>query len=543
MKIKNRLKKFASKVLSSKHQKSKSLDAERYLDAERLITENLNLNLDQRTIGIFGGLVEKNSRKQSYEQITIKDLMEENLDDLLPKIIKSDPSIDQAVDFFTTLTTQNGRVTAETDNAERAIKEINEMLEERNNPLELCIAHCASSLIMRGDICAETEFNNRAEPLNFWINDPSWVEWRLVVDEENNTTKWGMGTYQKGMWEEVISPNVFYLSGNPLIGERSSRSPIQTALFPAISQTSMIKSLQSIIDVHAWAQTLFSVKKLEMLRLEAEDADIGDVNENIITAMKLISEKLSKKRPDQIMGVTDDIEPVKLPGSGESYAFTKEIGDLYDKRVSTGAKTPSTVGGQQQRADYSTRQQNLFYSVYLQSGQERVRKTIEWGYRRFLRSRGITDDPIYESKSVNVEARMIEAQAFQEIMEGINLAVQAGMPLPVAIEFFEEESGQTFSATLKNRIEQEYVPPQQTTQTNTPAQNQESQEARRKRSDRRRGIGININNSNNSGDNEDDEMGEGETYQDNQFVISAGATYLKKKILNQAKKDLDNATR
>lgn len=499
------------------------------IDARRQIFELTQM--PDLTVGIFGGLTENKEGKTSYEQITIQDLMDTDLKDLIPKIVKSDPSIDQAVDFFTTLTTQQSRVTAETDVAERAIEEINELLQERNNSLELCVAHCASSLIVRGDICAETEFTDNAEPLNFWIHDPELVEWRTIADPQNNTNKWGMGTYRGSGWEEIISPNVYYLSGNPLIGERSSRSPIQTALFPAISQTSMIKSLQSIIDIHAWAQTLFQVKKLEMLKLNADGADVGDIDNQIEAGMTLINEVLSKKRPDQIMGMTDDIQPMHLPGSGESYAFTKEIGDLYDKRVSTGAKTPSTVGGQQQRADYSTRQQGLFYSVYLQSGQERTAKAIEWGYKRFLRSRGITDNPIFESKSVNVEARMIEAQAFQEIMEGIYLAVQSGMPLPVAIDFFEEESGQTFSATLKQRIENEYIPPDQSQQTSQGTQ--QTQQARLARRQRRQQIYV--------GQNKADKAAKQATEQDENFIINAGSVYLKERILQRTKKELDNA--
>ena len=120
------------------------------------------------------------------------------------------------------------------------------------------------------------------------------------------------------------------------------------------------------------------------------------------------------------------------------------------------------MGGATERADYSTRQNGLFYSAYMQTSQEHIKAAIEWAFKRFFRSIGITDDPIYTSKSVNVDARMVEAKAFQEIMTGIKSAVESGMPLPLAIEFFEEEAGQTFSADLKAKIEEQYVPPTQT---------------------------------------------------------------------------------
>ena len=450
MKLRNRLK-IASDIIRGKT-----------IDSERIITERIDLN--NGSIGIFGGLTEEGDNDGVFETVTVKELEDTNLHTLLPKIIKSDPAIDQIVSFFTTLVPQNHSVTAETSRGENAIQEILQMLEEKKNPLSLVVSHCASSLIMRGDICIETEFNESNKPENIWVPDPRWVEWRLISEKGNQ--RWALGNYNSNssgrgsssIWKEIVSPNVHYISGEPLIGERSSRSPLQTALFPALSQSAMIRTLQSILDVHAWAQTVFVVKKLELIKLESEGADIEDVNAQIKEAMALIK-KLGKKRPDQVMGVTDDIEPMEMGGSGDKYLFTKDIGQLYDKRVAMGSKVPATIGGPAERSDYSTKEQGLFYSAYLQSSQERIRDAVEWAIKRFLRSMGVADDPIYTSKSINVQARMIESEAFLAVMTGIKAAVDAGMPLPLAIDIFEEEAGQKFSAKLKARIEKEYVKP------------------------------------------------------------------------------------
>ena len=423
-------------------------------DSQRIVTESINVNTG--AIGIFGGLQETTEGKDFFEQVSIKDLESEPLHTLLHKVIKSDPAIDQIASFFTTLTTQQHKVTSESSRGDRAIQEILDMLEAKKNPLSLAVSHCASSLIVRGDICIETEFNESNRPENLWVPDPRWVDWRLV--SESGTQRWGLWTYGTGKWEEITSPNVHYIAGEPLIGERSSRSPLQTSLFPAISESSMINTLQSILDIHAWAQTVFSVKKLEMIKLENDGAHIEDINAQVLEAMELIK-ALGKKRPDQVMGVTDDIEPMHLPGGGEEYTFTKTIGELYDKRIAMGSKTPTTVGGPSERADYSTKENGLFYSAYLLGAQENIKDAIEWAFRRFFRSMGVSADPIYTSKSTNVQARMIEADAFAATMKGIAEAVKSGMPLPLAIEFFEEESGRTFSADLKARIEKEVMAP------------------------------------------------------------------------------------
>ena len=464
-------------------------------DSNRIVTNAIDIN--HSSIGIFGGLGIDKGQENTFQDVSIKDLENEPLETLLPKIIKSDPAIDQVTNFFTTLVTQKHNITAESSRGERALTEILQMLEMKKNPLSLTVSHCASSLIMRGDICIETEFNENNKPENLWVPDPKWVEWRLISDR--NGTRWALGQYKKLNWEEITSPNVYYLSGDPLIGERSSRSPLQTALFPAIAQSSMIKSLQSIIDVHAWAQTVFVVKKLEMIKLEAEGANIEDINAQVLEAMQLITNKLGKKKHDEIMGVTDDIEPLQIPGGGKELTFTKEIGQLYDKRVASGSKTPTTVGGPSERADYSTKEQGLFYSAYLQSSQDNIKEVIEWSFTRFFRSMGITDDPIYTSKSINVQARMIEAQAFQEVMNGVEAAVKAGMPLPLALDFFEEESGQTFSADLKAKIEKSLS------------------------------VSENVN------DDDDDDNDDDDEAQDNNYLASAIVSFLKKNKKNKLK--------
>ena len=289
------------------------------VDSERIVPEVFDIN--PNTVGIFGGLGIDDQDQERLEQVSIKDLEEMSLERLLPKIIRSDPAIDQVYSFFTTLVKQDHKITAESSRGERAIEEITMMLEEKKNPLSLAVSHCASSLIMRGDICVETEFNEMNRPENLWVPDPKWVEWRLI--RQQGSERWALGNYRGGSWKEIETPNVWYRSGDPLVGDRSSRAPLQTSLFPAVSQTAMIRSLQSVIDVHAWAQTVFVVKKLELMKLENEGADIDDVNAQINEAMGLISSKLAKKKQDQVMGVTDDIEVMQLGGGGDNYNIHK----------------------------------------------------------------------------------------------------------------------------------------------------------------------------------------------------------------------------
>ena len=399
-------------------------------------------------VGIFG-LIGEDRGKEVYKQVSLKDLQNEDLRTLIPKVVKSDPAIDQVTAFFQTLTTKNHKVTAETDAGQRLVDGLLEMLRLQKNPLSLAVNHCASSLILWGDICIETEFDENRNPKNLWVIEPHKVEWRLLP--ENNSTRWAMGTYRDGNWVEIDSPNVEYIAGAPMVGERSSRSPIQAGLFPALSQSAMLANLESIIAVQAWSQTIYSIQKLEMLKLQAEGAEIDDINAEIKSAKEQLS-KLKDKMPSQILALTDDIKAIGLQGGGVDMLWTKEMGTYQDKRVSQGTKTPTTVGGPQERADYSTKQQGLFYSALLENGQENIQYAIEWAFTRFLRAMGSSDTVHLTSKSSDVVSRQIEAETFLDMMLAVKAAVDAGMTLPTAIQAYEEESGQTFSDELKNRI-------------------------------------------------------------------------------------------
>ena len=57
---------------------------------------------------------------------------------------------------------------------------------------------------------------------------------------------------------------------------------------------------------------------------------------------------------------------------------------------------------------------------------------------------------------MNALERMEEAKAFESVMQGVERAVNAGIPLPTAIKMYEAESGMTFPADVVDEITMEW---------------------------------------------------------------------------------------
>ena len=194
--------------------------------------------------------------------------------------------------------------------------------------------------------------------------------------------------------------------------------------------------------------------------LEAKERGFTDsqIEEMIADSIQDMS-KWSNLQPEDIPTSTDMISWNKEEGAtvhGNSFAFADTADRMYDRKGIRGTKLPAFVAGSNEFvAESSANTQAKFYSVQLGNGQENLKRVIEWVFRGFLRSMGIRDDPIFSTKRVNAVERLEEARAFEAIMTGIKVAIDAGLSLPLAIELYEEETGSTFSGKVKQMISEE----------------------------------------------------------------------------------------
>lgn len=404
-----------------------------------------------RFMRIWGGIKTENLGRQVFEKVSPKEIDGLPIPEAIVKLVKSDPTMDLAVSVFSTLTSQDHHMSAESDRAQREIDSILQMLEEKKNPFSLFVSHMATSIVIRGNVLVESIFLE-GEVDNLYALDPLWVEWREVTEE--GSARWAMGQYREGDWKEIESPNWYWESIGAIVGERTGRSPLQTAIPSIIDNSSMRNSLHSILDRMAFTKRMIKIKALEMARLAADDSEFNEEDINTLTdeAEKFIEEWKTLGVND-IPYFSDIMEWETDPGAGSGLDFTDKIDRMDDRKSLRGTKTPPSIAGSNEfTAESSAKNQTMFYSALLSGGQEAMKRSAEFCFRRFLRSRGIIDDPIFTSKSVDVVARVEEAKAFNEIMKGIRVATSSGINVEHAIELYEESSGNKFTPTIKEKI-------------------------------------------------------------------------------------------
>ena len=422
----------------------------------RLTTEGV-YSPREKLIRILGGLKTDISGKQKLESVSEDDLMDLPIEDLVLKMVKSDPLIDLTVDLFCTLVSLEHQLTSESSRGERALSEILGMLETKKIPLSLLVSHICASMILRGNVCVERVFDDKGRPSSVFSLDPRWFKWELKDKGPPDGQMWylGQNTGAKNAWEELDSPNILWLSINPLVGERTGRSPLATAFPSLIGDSQLLDSMTKVIKTQAFVRRYIQFKVLE-----AKEAGYSDTQ--IAQMVKEAEADMSAWRnlnPQDIPTSTDMISWNQEPGAqaGTGFDFTNTADRIYDRKSIRGAKLPVFVAGSNEFvAESSANTQAKFYSVQLGGGQENLKFTVEWVFRGFFRSMGVRSDPIFTTKRVNVVERLEEARAFEAMVKGLQVAVETGMSLPTALKLYESETGMTLSAEIVQRVTEEF---------------------------------------------------------------------------------------
>ena len=424
----------------------------------RITTQGVMSRRD-RFLRIFGGLkTESGATNTKFEQVTEEDLQNLPIVDLVVKLVKSDTLLDMTVDLYCTLVSLEHTLTSEQDRTQRGIDEINQMLTDKKIPLPLLVSHIVSSMILRGNVCVERVFDEKGRPSSVFAIDTRWFEWRLH-DTPIDGQMWFLGQFtgEQNTWERLAeTPHVMWLSVNPLVGERTGRSPLASAFDPLIKDTRMLDDLSEVISTQAFIRRYIQFKVIEMKNAGYSDSKIAELVKEAQDDMSA----WSNLKPDEIPTSTDAIDWNSEPGvsQGSGMGFVDTVDRVYDRKSIRGAKIPPMVAGSNEFvAESSANTQARFYSVQLGTGQENLKFIVEWVYRGFLRSIGLRGDPIFTTKRVNAVERVEESRAFELMMRALMIATKAGIPLPTAIKMYQTETGTTLEGEIIQEIQEAWT--------------------------------------------------------------------------------------
>ena len=404
----------------------------------------------QQGVGsIFQILQDQDTKLDKFKEVSIDEYLEKPIPDITKDLVLTNPNISQMQTVYSVLIAQDHKVTASSDAGQSIIDEVMMRMEDDNTPWSLAVQHMASSIVLRGNVLLQTEFDDMRTPLGIKVVDPKW--YKAELQQDGDRQKWFIGRYVDGEFQKIESPNIRFQGINTLVGERLARSPLQTAVWPALAEDKMLKTLQSLMDVSLFSQRIIKILELEIAKILPNSTEAD--RKALVTSAEAKIKVAGKTKPNQPIVLTDNIEVGTSSNGSTGITWVDILSRLFDRKIFSGGNQPPFIGGSNEFvAESSSTSQLRFFSAYLGYGQLILKECSEWAWTRILRSQGNSDDVIYTSKTIDSFTRVEEAQTFNEIMKGIRLATSSGIPIDLAIMMYEESSGNEFTADIKERI-------------------------------------------------------------------------------------------
>ena len=194
-------------------------DIKNYITAARELFEGAAVNTGVGSI--LSILIDEDSKLERFKEVSIDDYPNTPIPDQVMNMVKTNPNLSQMQTVYSVLIAQDHKITADTDSGQRIIDEYRDMFQEKNNPWSLAVQHMASSIITRGNVLMETEFDESRNLLGIHVVDTKWYKAELIQEEEGQ--RWYIGRYIDGKFKKIESPNIRFQGINTLVGDRLAR--------------------------------------------------------------------------------------------------------------------------------------------------------------------------------------------------------------------------------------------------------------------------------------------------------------------------------
>ena len=414
-------------------------------------TVNLEDFSESQFMRVLAPASENPQTEEQFTTMTEEELLALNPPDLADRMVKSDPTIDKIVDDFTIYATIDYDYSCEDSRGDEIIAEFLALLTEKRNGFPQLLVKAFTSIILRGEICAEIVFDDSYKASNLFIVDTQY----LKVEQEKDPIDgqvWVLGQMRNGKFEKIDSPTVIFESINPLLKNPRGRSMIASSFPSVISDALMMQDLRKVVKSHAWTQRMIAINQIALYQA----GFTGDQIRQIVADDKVMIEQEWKQLgPGETPIGTGEIEFRQYEGAGGGrLTFVDTLDRVYDRKTIRGGKaTPSMLGSNEFTAESSAEEQSVQYSMRVSSHQRTVERVFTRIFTQIIRSEGIAGKVDFQLKRINTRERKREAETFNAMITGIKTAIDASIPLKTAVKMYQEVTGFHFSAELLQDIE------------------------------------------------------------------------------------------
>lgn len=324
-----------------------------------------------------------------------------SVEEILNVLIDASPDLDRALsDVRMHVNTKLDWHVVDDDPAATRILEdaIDRMRLQNGESLKVKVAKLVSSGYLKGAFYAEVNFEN-GEFIDFTINDPLRV--RFVRDEDDVRGQfWLRGEEHNGEFVPIDSPNVHYVPLNPVETKPYGRSMVTAAIYPIVSQLTIMRAARQVIETQAWPSQVARIDR-QKLKDSGLSEHTGELAKEVERVENDIIEKFKNadKGTQFVFGSEVEIEIIGAMTRRNLDAI-EMLESIYKRWIIQALKQYPVLFGLSEGNALSTNadQQLEAWATFIDTFQSEVEDLLTTVFTQILREQGNSATVVVELK-------------------------------------------------------------------------------------------------------------------------------------------------
>lgn len=378
-----------------------------------------------------------------YEWMDSESLRRKSVSELLEIAIASSPEVGRAVWDFLRASVPGWECQVVDPTTESTHPEGQELINRFRNRIalhhgaeEVLYTKMFTSILVRGSVLSEVYFEDDTRtPVDIAIPDPKSLRFRRI-DDAVRGERWQVGQIQDDDFVPLEGETIRYVAHDPMPGRPYSRSPLASAVFPAIFLLGIFQDLRRVIANQGWPRVDVSINVEAIQDMLADALDDDNIAENgeviariLTTVTSQVEEAISGLKPgdwyvhSSLVEVNDAVGTMDVSSIGE---ITNVIEALERVAVKALKTMPLLQGISSNASENDANRQWEMWAAGVKALQHVVENSIQAHFDTVLQANGINATTRFRFSEIRAAEELRDAQTMMMELDNAIKAEQAG---------------------------------------------------------------------------------------------------------------------
>lgn len=378
-----------------------------------------------------------------YEWMDSKLLRNTPVSDIIEIAIASSPEVSRAVwDFLRAAVPGwecrviDPRTEGEHPEGQKIVNEFRKRIALYHGGEEVLYTRMFTSILVRGSLLSEIYFEKDSKtPVDIAIPDPKTLRYR-EIDDPIRGVRWQVGQIQDGVFVPLEGETIRYVAHDPMPGKPYARSPLGSAVFPAIFLLGIFQDMRRVIANQGWPRVDISIDVegiQEMLAEALNDDNIaenGEVIANVLASItSQVEQAVGSLNPgdwyvhSSIVKVNDAVGTMDVNSIGEVTSIIESLERVAVKALKT---MPILQGISDAASEANANRQWEMWAASVKALQHLVENSLQAHYNTVLQANGIDAHCIFRFAEIRAAEELRDAQTLMMKLDNAIKAEGAG---------------------------------------------------------------------------------------------------------------------